>query len=217
MTRFRFSNRVKQTGEYKTAVPDYISLASGAAPNGLRTFAEAATADTWADGDYAGVLIYKTDDNQLVWTGRWNATYGRIEKVTEELAFGSINDGDVVTVSLVETASMLNEAMLTPYEGRFVVVTATTYTLQASDAGKTICTTSSVSCDVTIPTTLPVGFQCQLVQEGAGVLTVDTSSSDTINGSAPGTGRAPSARYAGIFLYQRSEGAWIAVGGGVPA
>lgn len=86
--------------------------------------------------------------------------------------------------------------------------TGTTYTIQASDNGKVITFSNAAACAVTLPDTLATNFQCTIVQIGAGVPTV-TPTTDTINGA--GTGVAPSAQWAAMYLSQYSATNWLAI------
>ncbi len=53
--------------------------------------------------------------------------------------------------------------------------TGTTYTLQSSDNGKIITLSNASAITVTVPSTLPTGFNCTLIQLGAGQVGLTTS------------------------------------------
>lgn len=57
--------------------------------------------------------------------------------------------------------------------------TGTTYTIQDTDAGKTIRTNNGSAVTITVPNALPIGFQCLVLQDGAGQVSF-TSSDATI-------------------------------------
>ncbi len=59
--------------------------------------------------------------------------------------------------------------------------TGTTYTLQASDAGKVVTLTNASAITVTVPSGLSADFTCKLVQGGAGVVTLVAGASATVN------------------------------------
>lgn len=59
--------------------------------------------------------------------------------------------------------------------------TGTTYSLQASDNGKTITLDNAAAITVTIPTGLGAGFQCMLIQKGAGQVTLAAAGGVTLN------------------------------------
>jgi len=58
--------------------------------------------------------------------------------------------------------------------------TGTTYTLQASDAGKIVDLANASAITVTIPNSLAVGFNCIIAQSGAGQVTVAAGSGATL-------------------------------------
>lgn len=53
--------------------------------------------------------------------------------------------------------------------------TGTTYTLQSSDNGKVVTLSNASAITLTIPTSLPTGFNCSIVQLGAGQVTISAS------------------------------------------
>ena len=62
--------------------------------------------------------------------------------------------------------------------------TGTSYTLTAADNGKVVTLDNAAAITLTVPqqstTTLPAGFQCAIVQKGAGQVTVAKEGSDTL-------------------------------------
>lgn len=65
----------------------------------------------------------------------------------------------------------------------------TSFSLSASDNNKIFLITSATALNVTVPNTLPVGFNCQIIQGGAGTITF-VGSSVTLNSSNGLTTRA---------------------------
>lgn len=63
------------------------------------------------------------------------------------------------------------------------------FTLAASDNNKVFLITSATAVTVTVPTSLPIGFTCQIIQGGAGTITM-SGSSVTLNSSNGLTTRA---------------------------
>lgn len=59
--------------------------------------------------------------------------------------------------------------------------TGTTYTLKASDNGKTVTLNNASAITLTIPASLGAGFSCLLVQLGAGTVTVAAGAGATVN------------------------------------
>ena len=64
-----------------------------------------------------------------------------------------------------------------------VIVTesGTTRTLANSDNGKVIYATSGSAVTITVPSTLPVGFSCTVIQGGAGAVTFSAGAGATAN------------------------------------
>lgn len=59
--------------------------------------------------------------------------------------------------------------------------TGTTYTLAATDNGKVLMFSNASAITVTVPSSLPVGFACTIIQLGAGQVTL-SASGVTLNG-----------------------------------
>lgn len=59
--------------------------------------------------------------------------------------------------------------------------TGTTYTLVAADAGKIVTLNNASAITVTVPTALVAGFQCKLIQIGAGLVTVAGDGTMVVN------------------------------------
>lgn len=57
--------------------------------------------------------------------------------------------------------------------------TGTTYTVQDTDAGKTVTLSNASAITVTVPNSLAVGFTCNFIQQGAGQVTFAAGSSAT--------------------------------------
>ncbi len=66
---------------------------------------------------------------------------------------------------------------------------STGFTLAATDNNKVFLITSASAITVTVPNTLPIGFSCQIIQGGAGTITL-AGSSVTLNSSNGLTTRA---------------------------
>ena len=59
--------------------------------------------------------------------------------------------------------------------------TGTTYTLAASDSGKTVEFTNASAVTLTLPNSLSAGFTCELIQSGAGQVTCSVAGGGTLN------------------------------------
>jgi len=93
--------------------------------------------------------------------------------------------------------------------GSLVVVDSTTSrTLTGADNGKIIYFTNSSAVAVTLPQTsteaIDAGFQCLLIQEGAGQITVGTQGSDALN--AADSLYSSRAQYSPLAVHKRTAG-----------
>lgn len=92
--------------------------------------------------------------------------------------------------------------------------TGTTYTLVLADAGKTIDLNNASSISMTVPpnssVAFPVGTRIDLVQSGAGQVTVVAGSGVTIN--SKGSALKLTGQWSGATLIQRSANTWVLVG-----
>jgi len=77
--------------------------------------------------------------------------------------------------------------------------TGTTYTLTQNDNGGVITGSSGSATTVTIPAGLGVGFNCLIIQIGAGTVTLSAASGVTLNNADSFT--AISAQYGAATLY----------------
>jgi len=86
-------------------------------------------------------------------------------------------------------------------------IIAATYTILSTDNGCTL--RFSVACTVTVPTGLPAGFNCILIQEGAGQITL-AASGTTINN--PDSYTKSAKQYAPITLVQYTTNVFLSGG-----
>lgn len=73
-----------------------------------------------------------------------------------------------------------NDQVISRFAGNTIAVTGN-LTLSATHNGAVLVSTSATAINITVPTGLPTGFNCTIVQDGAGQVTV-VASSTTING-----------------------------------
>jgi hypothetical protein len=204
----RFPNRTAQSGVYKTGTPNYVDAFGGTAVTGMVTFATKVVGDGWNDGDTVGVLVKKDDSNYWVGLGTWDATNNYVELTTEEESIGTLADGDPITISAVPTASTF---LAVARGAEFVEESGATRTLSLTDEGATIRCTSGSAVAITCADTLPVGFHCLIVQEGAGTVTIDSENTHSLNGATAGTGVEVAGQWKSAYVYQRAEGEWVVV------
>lgn len=99
--------------------------------------------------------------------------------------------------------------------GTLIAVKTTDFTLALSDNGKTLEGNSATAQSITVPenasTSLPVGFQVDVVQIGAGQITFVEDTNVTIRKQAPSTLKILS-QYGAVTLYKRATNEWVLIG-----
>jgi len=103
---------------------------------------------------------------------------------------------NLMTLAPVQTADIAN---FSPAFFSTVSETTTARTLSDSDNGKVIVFSNANDVTVTLPNGLTSGFNCTLVQEGAGVVKVVVSGSATLYGY--NSNNATAGRYASVNIY----------------
>jgi len=92
--------------------------------------------------------------------------------------------------------------------------TGTTYTLVLADAGKTIDLNNASSITLTVPlnssVAYPVGTRIDIVQSGAGQVTIAATGGVTIN--SKGAALKITGQWSAATLIQRSANTWVLVG-----
>jgi len=79
-----------------------------------------------------------------------------------------------------DQAVACNDQVISRFAGNTIAVTGN-LTLSSTHNGAVLVSTSASALNITVPTGLPTGFNCTIVQDGAGQVTV-VASSTTING-----------------------------------
>ena len=124
-------------------------------------------------GSAAGSVKSKGDNDLTLQTG--NSTTGSI----------TITDGanGDITISPNGTGSIsMNDSPIKRYSATLIAESGTTRTLSAADNGTIIKCTNGSATTITVPTGLATGFNCMVVQYGAGQVTMSpTSGSITLN------------------------------------
>lgn len=121
-----------------------------------------------------GLLIYQTDGvpGFYVNTGTSSsAVWTRISmdwvKTGNDIAYTA---GNVSTTGTL-TGGNSSTSSISGFSANINTQSGTTYTIDATDNGKVIQTTGASAITITIPTGLPTGFNCTVVQMGAGQIT----------------------------------------------
>jgi hypothetical protein len=98
----------------------------------------------------------------------WNTTYGW----GDHASAGYLpKAGGTMTGNLAASGT----TNISGFNAALASGTSTTYTLSASDNGKVITLNNAGAITLTVPTGLPTGFNCLIVQTGAGQVTFTTS------------------------------------------
>ena len=97
-----------------------------------------------------------------------------------------------------------------------LIEVGTTRVLAESDAGDFIITENASPTTVTIPdsatTAFTIGTEVDLLQKGAGVLTISASGASVILNGSPGASVAVTAQWGGVSIKKIDANEWIAVG-----
>jgi hypothetical protein len=121
-----------------------------------------------------GLLIYQTDGVVGFYVNTGTAaspTWTRINidwvRTGNDIAFtlGNVSTTGTLTGGNSSTSS------LSGFGANINTQSGTTYTIDATDNGKVIQTTGASAITITIPNGLPTGFNCTIVQMGAGQVT----------------------------------------------
>ena len=122
-------------------------------------------------GSASGVFTSNGDNDLVLQTG--NSTTGSIT-ITD----GS--NGDITLAPNGTGKTDLNDSPLTGFGADIQTETGTSKTLSASDNGTIIVCSSNSSVTVTVPSSLPAGFNCMIIQSGSGQVSLNASST-TLN------------------------------------
>lgn len=139
-------------------------------PRMTKTQREGITLPTAANG----LLVYQTDDvvgfyvnNSTTTTPTWtrlNSDWVKSANNTISYTAGNVSTTGALTGGNTDTSS------ISGFSANITTVT-TNYPLTAADNGKVIQSTSASALTITIPSGLPAGFNCTVVQMGAGQIT----------------------------------------------
>lgn len=138
-------------------------------PRMSKTQRESITLTTAANG----LLVYQTDDvvgfyvnNSTTTTPSWTRLNSDWIKSGNNISYtaGNISTTGAITGGNSDTSS------ISGFSANITSV-STNYPLTAADNGKIIQSTSASAINITIPSGLPAGFNCTIVQMGAGQIT----------------------------------------------
>lgn len=120
-----------------------------------------------------GLMVYQTDDLTGFYVNTSTSTTASWTRVNSNWS-RSGNDISYTTGNVSTTGNLTGGNVITSTISGFTANVATisaNYPITAADNGKIIQSTSASGITVTIPTGLPTGFNCTIVQMGAGQIT----------------------------------------------
>ena len=171
----------------------------------------------------AGVILQNDEtitnstDGTVAITATTTALSGDLTVTGNDLTFGNgetisnSTDGTVVvTATTIEMAGKTDFAdnAITGYGADLQTLSGTSKTLAASDNGTVIVCSSGSATTITVPTGLPAGFNCMIVQTGSGQVTFNASST-TLNNR---NGLKTAAQYAMMTLVNYSSNTFVVSG-----
>jgi hypothetical protein len=120
-----------------------------------------------------GLMVYQTDDlagfyvnTSTTTTAAWTRVNSNWTRSGNDIAYTA---GNISTTGAI-TGGNSNTSSISGF-GANVVSASSNYSITSGDNGKVIQSTSASAITITIPTGLPTGFNCTVVQMGAGQIT----------------------------------------------
>jgi plastocyanin len=152
--------------------PSYVDLTTAQTIAGAKTFTGTITAPSikLTTGATAGYVLTSAADGTATWSQTSSISGGTVNALpkyssTTAITPSAISDNGT-TVSLGSTRT------LTGANASVNAQTNTTYSLDQTDNGKVVTLTNASAITLTIPTGLTAGFNCMIVQNGAGTVTI---------------------------------------------
>lgn len=139
------------------------------------------------------------------WQGMENGLFiaNRISAPSAGIANGialhaaDVNSSSELFITTESGAEVNLSGLITPFE-----LTGTSLTLTEAHRGKGIYTTSSSPVTITVPAGLALGFNCVIMQDGSGTVSIITSGGATVNGKIATT--SPQDRV-GLWNYKGTD------------
>lgn len=120
-----------------------------------------------------GLMVYQTDDVTGIYvntsattTVSWTRVMSNWTRIGNDIAYST---GNISTTGAL-TGGNVNSSTISGFAANVATISAN-YPLTAADNGKILQSTAASAITITIPTGLPTGFNCTVVQMGAGQLT----------------------------------------------
>lgn len=112
-------------------------------------------------------------------------------------------------------AQAFGDGVISRFSGSINNQTGTTYTVNATDNGGVITLSNASTITLTVPNSLVIGFNCLLIQIGAGQVTIAAGAGATVNNRLSNTKIAGQYGVATLFVYANAGGSSaIALTGG---
>ena len=195
-----YSGNEITSGTYNTVIGHNASASGATAVNQTVIGAEAIGQgdNTVTLGDDAVTKVYASEDAGAT-------LHAAAINLENDETITNSTDG---TVSI--GGSLSGTGTISGFDANLSDQTATTYTLVAADNGKVVTLNHSSAITLTIPTGLGDGFNCLLVQKGAGQVTIAAASGVTISNRSSETKTA--GRYGIVTVVNIGSEAYILAG-----
>lgn len=148
---------------------------------------------TLIDGDYNVKFIQEDAEGREV--PIWSANLSVTSAIDEDLLVALGAQGSPVIVGS-SVATLVPE-----------VVSGTSYTLDQGDSGKMLIFTNESAVTVTMPNSITAGFNCLLVQQGAGAVGVSAASGAVLRNRQSHDGLAGQYATAALIVSANADGA----------
>lgn len=161
----------------------YTNIIAAGITSGSTTFNNANTNATTVNAFGAATTgnIFGTPTGSVTHNYSTNATASGNTKTVNIGTGGASSSTTNINIGTSNGGTVnFNSSVLYGNSNAYNDQTGTTYTLVAADNGKIVTISNASAITLTVPASLPAGFNCTIVQKGAGQITF-TASSTTIN------------------------------------
>jgi hypothetical protein len=145
--------------------------------------------------------VYKSDGDYDVTLQTGNSTTGSIT-ITDGA------NGDITVAPNGTGKTDFNDNAITGYGADLQTLSGTTKTLAAADNGTIIVCSNGSAVTITVPASLPSGFNCMIIQSGSGQVSLSASST-TLNNR---NGSATAGQYAIMTLVHLGSNVFVVSG-----
>ena len=185
-TNVSISNSTAIGSGAKVTTSNTIQL-GGDGTNGSTAVLNVKTSGTVTAGTVTYPNSHGSSNQVLSTTGSGTLTWTTVSTTADAATLsGTIaiaNGGTGAT----NAAAALTNMGAAPINANLNDQTGTTYTLDASDNGKVVTLNNTAAITLTVPAGLVAGFNCMIVQKGAGVVTIAPANTVTVTNRSGGT------------------------------